>query len=257
MGGLASPARCSSGAWTHSLAPCTGMRGRRNSPNVPHHGAGGHPLGCPVFFHPGSPFLIPSPLVLSPPHLPARVHGAGQRCQHPQEPPGVHTREPGQAHATHTPASGQPHSTQICWFLTSQTLLATAAPLLNTRPLHSHGLGTKWPGRAGSSGRRRCNPWLRTRLDLLPTWRATSPPSPRGNPAQSSPPPPCSSHKLCSSPRAGQERGEIQVLLTSLHSPGKAAPQSHTTAAFPQYPAHEEKVSIQKGLGSATQPFWG
>lgn len=256
MGGLASPARCPSGAWTHSLAPRTGMQGRRNSPNVPHHGAGGHPLGCPVFFHPGSPFLIPSPLVLGPPHLPARVHGAGQRCQHPQEPPRVHTREPGRAHATHTPASGQPHTTQICWFLTSQTLLATAAPLLNTRPLHSHGLGTKWPGRAGSSGRRRCNPWLRTRLDLLlPTWRARSPPSPRGNPAQSSPPPPCSSHKLCSSPRAGRERGE--VLVSSLHSPGKAAPQSHTATAFPQSPAHEEKVSIQKGLGSATQPFWG
>lgn len=111
-------------------------------------------------------------------------------------------------------------------------------------------------GEPGSSGRRRCNPWLRTRLDLLlPTWRARSPPSPRGNPAQSSPPPPCSSHKLCSSPRAGRERGE--VLVSSLHSPGKAAPQSHTATAFPQSPVHEERVSIQKGLGSATQPFWG
>lgn len=61
----------------------------------------------------------------------------------------MHTREPGQAHATHTPASGQPHSTQICWFLTSQTLLATTAPLLNTRPLHSHRAGHKvaWESR--------------------------------------------------------------------------------------------------------------
>lgn len=175
----------------------TGTRGRRNSPTSPW--VREHPLGCPVFFRPGSSFSIPSPLVLSPPHTPAWAPGAGQRCQHAQEPPRVHTRVPGQAHATHMPASGQPHttaSTTICCFSRSPTLLATTAPLVSTRPLHSHRLGTKWPGRAGSSARRRCNRWLRTRLDLLPTLRARSPPSPQGNPAQSSPPP-CSSHKLC------------------------------------------------------------
>lgn len=79
-----------------SAGSVTVTRGRRNPPAPPwvrehplqrHPGGKEHPANCRrclVFFHPGRSLAVPSLLLLSPLHLPARTHRAGERCQHSQ-----------------------------------------------------------------------------------------------------------------------------------------------------------------------------